>query len=223
MQTHVEAGDIICLQEVSREWYSRLCVFFEKARYFVQFAGYGSAGSGHMGVLVAWKVCDFRLMESSIVRVGDTLTDEDVPLDLRTASLAPAQTIYGRLSAMYHWIRREEAPVEPVSVIDAAKARDNCALFVCLRPSRGQEGVPACFWVATYHMPCVYGSREKEAIAWAHVTGIRRLCVDRMHLQLPGEPTIPLILAGDFNSAPSSVAYDMLTTRGNADGLNLTR
>ena len=225
LKTHVEARDIICLQEVNREWYSRLCVFFENSRYFVQFSGYGSARTGYMGVLVAWNTNDFSLTDSSIVRIGDALTDEDVPPDLREASPVPQQfqSVYDRLRALYYWIRREDAPKEPKSVIKAAMERDNCAVFVCLRPTRNQAGVPALFWVGTYHMPCVYGSRKKEAVAWAHVKGIRRLCVECMHLRWPGAATIPLILAGDFNCTPSSVAYDMMTTRDTPDGLKFTR
>jgi len=68
-------------------------------------------------------------------------------------------------------------------------------LQLCDRPS-GEE-----FWVANYHMPCKYQNPQ------AMVT-FAALAAQRVQTVSAGDP---FIFAGDFNFAPSSSMYSLLT------------
>lgn len=225
LRRYTDRWAIICLQEVSRDWYTKLCVFFAEVGYLCHFTGYGTDWDGYMGVLIAWPIREFILVEAVTSRIGDTLTDGDVPPDLRTPRPAAGlvKSLISRMASLYKWITTGRAPAKNKSVIDDAKGRDNCATFVRLQPAYKRTDIPACFWVGVYHMPCVYGSREKEAVAWAHIHGIRRLCERLMRVRESDGRRIPLILAGDFNMTPSSSAYGLLREVNNVSGLTMKR
>ena len=45
---------MICLQELSRNWYAELVPFFDSREYILVFASYHNEASGYMGVAMAW-------------------------------------------------------------------------------------------------------------------------------------------------------------------------
>lgn len=209
LMAEMEDHCVICLQEVSREWHDALRTLFSGQGYDMHFVGYGTSWDGHMGVLVAWSREKYALETTRSHRVGDSVRAEDVPSECK---LAPTTSVLGggswlvkRAASFIDWATGKP-PV--YDVLAEAKKRDNCALFVRLRclGSRSTTGVPNRFWVGTYHMPCVFGSREKEAVAELHAMAIKRISVS---LHTPGY-ALPLVLLGDFNTQPDSVAYNTL-------------
>src|SRR5689334_18933451 len=54
LSTKLDNLQIICLQELTVTWYSKLIPLFSQKQYQVQFVAYGIPKQGHMGILIAW-------------------------------------------------------------------------------------------------------------------------------------------------------------------------
>ena len=61
------------------------------------------------------------------------------------------------------------------------------------------------FWVATYHMPCVYYAPQVMTL---HVVALLKFL---QKLRTQGTQRTPLIFAGDFNLKPYNSGYTLLT------------
>jgi len=92
-----------------------------------------------------------------------------------------------------------DPPLDPWA--EAAR-RNNRLILAALSPLDG--GGPA-FCVATYHMPCLFGSTEKMQIMNIHAS----LAVKKLTSFADGRPCV---LMGDFNVLPESSTYRLLTS-----------
>ncbi len=128
---------VICLQEVSHEWYGRLCAHFARRDYFVVSSNYSSKFTGFMGVLVAApREC--------------YLVDTFVQCVATTKKTKPPPT---RVSVCESGRRRLYELVYGPGEMDSwkyAMTRSNAVVGVVLRIN-GNHAV-----VATYHMPCAF-------------------------------------------------------------------
>jgi len=83
----------------------------------------------------------------------------------------------------------------------ALAARPNRLLLLAFRePETSRE-----FTIATYHMPCLFGSTEKRAAVVIHTATALRILEEFSKDR-------PRIFCGDFNFAPSAGAYQLVTT-----------
>lgn len=191
---------IICLQEISQAWAGPLYAFFQQRGYHLVTAAYGDADNGYMGVGLAWPTDRYEAVEVAIQRLADT---RPWPLPATPNLVIQAsRCAMDRLTSAWRQTLRLlgvniQPPYDPWA---AAQGRSNTLIMACLR-SRQR---PAAFHVATYHMPCLYGSAKKRQTMLIHAS---------LALQyVQGKAgDAPYIIAGDFNFMPSSSAYRLLT------------
>ena len=198
----VEIGQraILCLQEVSQCWAGPLHAFFQQRRYHFATALYGGAHTGYMGVGLAWPTEIYEAVQVDIKRMADA----------RRWPSAPPPSVWRRVSRQAMagladlWrqglrLAGVDAP-EPFDPWAAAQARANEIICACLRRREDQ----AAFCVATYHMPCLYGSAKRRQTMMIHAS------LAAQYIQAFAAAR-PYILAGDFNMLPGSSAYRLLT------------
>lgn len=73
LATEMEAGAVLCLQEVSRKWGAKLVPFFEEYGYAYAAAMYGHDFNGYMGQCLAWPRRVFSVEEVDTSRISDTV------------------------------------------------------------------------------------------------------------------------------------------------------
>lgn len=198
LQPHIEAGAIICLQEVSRAaWAEPLRDFFHKSDYEWHFSAYGRAFNGHMGVALAYP------RRYTATRVETLRVADHKPWP------APAQ---GLLARMWHAVsgllgqRLCGGGRGQADAWTAAQARENVMIHVQLAPTApdgagADAGAPQPrFCVGTYHMPCAF---REPAVMTIHAA----LAAQAFHALSAG---LPGVLAGDFNFQPDSACYSLL-------------
>ena len=81
-----------------------------------------------------------------------------------------------------------------------AKRKHNVLVTATLREKGGDA-----FCVSTYHMPCLFGSVEKEQVMVIHSV----LAAERAKRVAAGRP---YVLCGDFNVKPYDASYKLLTS-----------
>lgn len=223
---HVEAGAIICLQEVSRKWAGRLHTLFASSDYVFTVSHYGRRFNGYMGVGLAYPRRDFALQEQHTVVVAEqkewprppapgllgrawgaaTAIPRGVATGLCTgltaatpsflASAASAAASKCGCRRVASVFASEETPWE------MAERRSNTLVFARLRHRvSGQR-----FAIGTYHMPCKF---QVPAMMVIHAA-----LVSQTMQRLSGDD--PHVLAGDFNFKPHSQhldpCYSLMTT-----------
>ena len=72
LQTETQRGAVICVQEVSRDWASKLHPFFAQQGYHFIVDTYSEQKSGYMGVGIAIPTARYDLVHCDIRRVADT-------------------------------------------------------------------------------------------------------------------------------------------------------
>mmetsp|Transcript_11666 Transcript_11666/g.34961 ORF Transcript_11666/g.34961 Transcript_11666/m.34961 type:complete len:211 (+) Transcript_11666:83-715(+) len=92
---------------------------------------------------------------------------------------------------------RDKPPLDPWA---ESVRRFNVLVMAELRDIRTSSS----FAVATYHMPCLFGSLEKEQVMYVHAAAAAKLTKDFA-------AGLPFVFAGDFNIKPHDPAYAMLT------------
>jgi len=71
LESEIEQGAVVCLQEVSSKWASRLLPFFASKQYMYVHQGYGNFfGQDSMGVGVAYAMSTFELVDTRLSRVA---------------------------------------------------------------------------------------------------------------------------------------------------------
>jgi 2',5'-phosphodiesterase len=191
---------IVCLQEVSQCWAGPLHAFFQQRRYHFVTALYGGAHTGYMGVGLAWPTEMYEAVQVDIKRMADS---RRWPSSLNPpAWIQASRWALANLTGLWRRGLRlagVDAP-EPFDPWAAARARSNEIICVCLCRREDQ----ATFCVATYHMPCLYGSAKKRRTMMIHASlaaqYMQAFAADR-----------PYILTGDFNMLPESSTYRLLT------------
>lgn len=175
LDAELSPSTVVCLQEVSRDWAGKLHVFFAARDYQFATSLYGHRFNGYMGVGLAWPT-SLKLKRLQAQRLSDLVREK------------PREpSVWSRIQAL--WKQPE------YDVWFEALKRSNtllCADF-------------GNFCVACYHMPCVFGSVEKERLMTIHAT----LAANTLHQFANGAP---YVLAGDFNIKPPDASYHLLTT-----------
>ena len=182
LERETQQQAVICLQEVSQDWLGPLSVFFASKGYTLTSALYGYRKNNYMGVAIAWpNALELKRLEHK--RLADLLPEvprkEDPPF----------------LTALWH---RLFPPEKPFDVAAESARRYNVVIFAEFAKNK----IP--FTVATYHMPCLFGSVAKEQVMVVHAAKLAHLVHDFANDN-------PYVLAGDFNIKPKDPCYDMLT------------
>lgn len=201
LEESVREGRIIALQEVDLEWAGKLHALFAENGYSVVFAQYGSAFSGYMGVMLAWPIHEYEVVDVEICKVSDTAAKELWPKEVRRA---PEH--YGFLTGLE--LYKELGVKVPKSEYhfdewDTARKRQNEAVLARFRHRQSEQP----FVVSTYHMPCMFGSPAKRRIVHIHT----RLLLNRLSAFAKGDP---IVLMGDFNVKPSEACYCLAQSGG---------
>eukprot|EP00658_Telonema_sp_P-2_P021684 TRINITY_DN18648_c0_g1_i1.p1 TRINITY_DN18648_c0_g1~~TRINITY_DN18648_c0_g1_i1.p1 ORF type:complete len:357 (-),score=65.68 TRINITY_DN18648_c0_g1_i1:226-1296(-) len=201
IRQEMASGSVICLQEVSRKWAGRLLTEFDREGYTFLTHGYGRSFNDYMGSAIAWPRAKFQTEEAEIMRVSDTT--EDWP----AVASAQAPKI-GMVESAWAWVTGQKLrpPVEPWSL---AKNRQNCAILVKLKPKNDPQGGEFC--VATYHMPCLFGSDEKCQTMVVHVALLMQ------HVQRWAQGSA-YVVAGDFNLKPHDSTYQLISSGSLPEG-----
>lgn len=189
LDLEVEAGGIVCLQEVSTNWAGQLHAYFSEKGYYMMHMGYGNKFDGYMGVAIAFPTAKYRLQKARIERTADL---RPWPRSQGKPGLR-ARIKESVVSAWRNW-RGLKRPVDPIW--DAKKRANQ---MVMARLEDRESG--AAFCVATFHMPCQFR---------VPVVMVTHMALAMRELQLAAGAA-PLVFCGDFNVKPGDAAYRLAT------------
>ena len=196
LQKEIDAGAVICLQEVSQRWSGELHAFFAANGYQFSTGLYGNKFNGYMGVAVAWPSKTYDLVGVDTCRVADTIVEG--PWE-RGPKPGRVRKFLDRLGKARRAIT-DPPGRPPFETWREASRKHNLLVTATLKPTDGSGQ----FCVASYHMPCLFGSVEKERVMVIHST----LAAKRVAAVAKGAP---YVLAGDFNVKPYDASYALLT------------
>ncbi len=200
LDAEIRQHAIICLQEISQRWAGPLHAFFQQRQYHFVTALYGGPWNGYMGVGLAWPTALYEAVHVDIKRLVDSRLWPSCPQPTLLV-WAARKAATGLADLWRRGVRlvgvETDAPFDPWAV---AQERSNELIFtrLCHRHDR------SAFCVATYHMPCLYGSAKKRQTMLIHASlaaqYVQALASDHAY-----------VLAGDFNCVPGSSTYRRLT------------
>ncbi|KAK3266159.1 hypothetical protein CYMTET_25197 [Cymbomonas tetramitiformis] len=191
LRPEMEAGSVVCLQEVSMRWASRLHEFFLANGYVFIHHGYGGNFDGYMGAGIAFPQRKFELRSTRIERLADTKYWPKRPRE------APPTTLQ-RLAQFWHEAWHGTGPPPPPDPWKDAKRRQNFLVYMRLEHL---ESPGLTFAVATYHMPCQFRIPAVMVIhAALALQMVQKLARDD-----------PLIFCGDMNFKPGDSPYRLVT------------
>lgn len=183
LQTLMINDVIICLQELSEYWLSKLQVFANDNDYVLIARNYDHQYSDYMGVAILYPN-KFKLNNCQMIRPSKLISkfitsdiEENVPVDGIWGYLGYTKTI------KKEWYSK-------------LITRNNVIIVIELTLPDGKN-----ITVANYHAPCVWKSIESTCVIAA--------CVVKIFNESKADH---LFLAGDFNIRPDSIAYQVLTT-----------
>lgn len=201
LEEQMAQGAVICLQEVSRKWSGKLVPLFQRNGYMHASSLTGNKWNGYMGQVLAWPSARYAALDVECVSLPDTVTWPEPEQEAPKPGLAQLKT----------WLKPIPKPnsnsglvqrlLEKRPVYDPwadAKRRQNGVVIATLKDIQTSK----TFTVATYHMPCLFGSDEKCKVMTIHVGLLFQ------HAQHFAKG--PLIIAGDFNIKPDSAQYSYI-------------
>ena len=194
LELETQQDAVICLQEVSRAWCGPLQVFFLERGYEFSSSLYGNKFNDYMGIALAWPK-NMKLKRLEQKRVGDEFPEAPRPEKKQQES-----TLSSVVSSIASFLS-SAAPMKeerPFDLWQEIQRRYNTILLAQFEV-KGKS-----FALATYHMPCLFGSLEKEQVMIVHAATAAKMTRDFAD-------GLPFILAGDFNIKPPDAAYKMLT------------
>eukprot|EP00397_Hematodinium_sp_SG-2012_P056232 GEMP01069215.1.p1 GENE.GEMP01069215.1~~GEMP01069215.1.p1 ORF type:complete len:329 (-),score=41.54 GEMP01069215.1:183-1169(-) len=178
LELQVMARAIVCLQEISLQWTGPLTQFFHNNDYHFIYSNYGRRFSDYMGIGIAYPQT-FKTVDVKLETIYDPQQKEEKPSLIR--SLLQLVTT---------------APEDPWKLA----LRQNRIVMVSLEEPESKQ----TFTIATYHMPCLFGSEERRAAVSVHTAytlkAIEEFCAGQ-----------PRVFCGDFNFSPSAAAYGLVT------------
>lgn len=184
---------IICIQELSEEWLTRLLVLFNSFDYTFIY------DSGYLGVGIAFPR-KYRLDAMNIVCVGDELRKQCKPFKKNRGCLANI------LDWFASW-RKKEIKDNWQLACD----RKNRYVRVTLSDEKDQQ-----FDVYTYHMPCAFTNKDLMYIqASGLFTLVNREANYRPYIlagdfnSKPGEEVYNMITMGVTRDIPSTYFYQV--------------
>jgi mRNA deadenylase 3'-5' endonuclease subunit Ccr4 len=175
---------VICLQELSLAMLPKLELFFRRLNYTFFHNLYGSRHNDYMGVGMAIPTT-MQFTAINIIKVGDYLRSVSKP--------------YEKNSNLFTWYRyiMSKFVQPPSDPWVTAMTRSNT--LICLQVMIDGKSL----WIGTYHMPCLFKEPNVMAIHGSIVK-------DLMFQMVAGQD---FILAGDFNTKPEDVCYQVLTEK----------
>lgn len=186
---------IICLQEVSRDWSGVFQLLCDNNDYHFIKSLYGYSKNGYMGIAIAYPK-KYKLLDLSIRRISEFIEFEE-----KSKSMCKEITDFFKEFLV---IKEPSVPI-----FEIAKNRFNTAIALKLQIRDNDDSRP--FWIVNYHMPCVWRHPEVMIL---HITYlkmfVKKMCENNKY---------DCILAGDFNSQPDSLQYEILTN-SSVVGLN---
>jgi mRNA deadenylase 3'-5' endonuclease subunit Ccr4 len=201
LQAKIDTGSVICLQEVSMPWASKLHTYFVSKGYYFISCHYGKKFNGIMGVAIAIPLHKYEILDVEIPTVSYTkwLPRAQAPGFMDKVSSA----VLGALKYVKLYTPPRENPwVE-------ALWRNNQMIMVRLRPQSTssldgnvKEVQQKSFVVGTYHMPCMFQVPQVMVIHSA----LSAQCIEKF------AKDDPYMYVGDFNIKPDSSMYTLLTT-----------
>lgn len=192
-------SSILCLQEVSRSsMMSELRLFLESQNYGMVEAYYGTKWNGYMGVVVAYPRKWYTLEDLAVQNIADTMYQPRVTKSVmrRVWDFVVFWSLwFGSLLSKRVQSFKGDYYFDDFA---QAKRRFNCLAMAQLKDKNSEE----LFWVGTYHMPCAF---KHPGVMKLHVSHLLKF-IDELCEE-------PFILAGDFNSMPGSVVYQLLSSK----------
>ena len=205
LDAEVAKGAVVCLQEVSRDWSGELHAYFAEKGYQFSTGLYGTRFNGYMGVAVAWPSGKYDVLGIDACRIADTIAEP--PRERRAKEAKPNFVVRAWRSLKRRAGHVATAATEPLprgrppfDTWNEAKRKHNVLVTATLREKGGDA-----FCVSTYHMPCLFGSVEKEQVMVIHSV----LAAERAKRVAAGRP---YVLCGDFNVKPYDASYKLLTS-----------
>jgi len=190
LQREIENGAIINLQEISHTFAGPLHSLFQNSSYYCATALYGSKFSNYMGVGIAWPD-KYKALDVKIQRLADV--SKDWPKTQKKRDNAVVAWLLAPLRFL--WPAKKE-----FSAWEVASNRHNQLVAVKLQDKQTGD----VFWVATYHMPCLFGTPQKRSVMQMHASLYTSYVAD-----IAGGD--PFVITGDFNIQPGSSTYQLLT------------
>ena len=199
LRPHIDAGAVLCLQELSDVWVGALVPYFEERGYTLVSGRYGRKFNGYMGVALAWPTARFESEAVDISRAADTVAPWPAAPE-KAGGGGVLGSIQSRWRRLVRWAKGAKPPLEPWT---EAERRQNVLVSAKLRCKRSGR----LFAVTTYHMPCLFGSDKKCQVMTIHAAIAAR------HAKTFANG-VPYVLAGDFNFKPDSAQYALVTNGG---------
>jgi mRNA deadenylase 3'-5' endonuclease subunit Ccr4 len=177
---------IICLQEVTRDWSGVFQLLCDNNDYNFVKSLYGHPKNGYMGIVIAYPK-KYKLVDLSIRRISEFINYE-------VKKKSYCRELIDSVSE-FLTIKDIEDPI-----FDIAKNRYNTAIALKLQSKENENSRP--FWIVNYHMPCVWRHPEVMIL---HVTYLKKF-IEKISTWGCDD----CIVAGDFNSKPDSIQYEIL-------------
>lgn len=190
--------------------------FFHSNNYDFIYTCYGNKIFNNFGIAIAFPTLHYNLIDGNISKVCDTKhfysssekNDDNISNlnDLNSIVIDPIQNIdnTSNLNEISSLGLDRESSIS--SIWSDVNNRPNEMITIQLEPkssslnSSNSSNQP--FYIATYHMPCVYYNPAIMAIHCSLATQqLQRLA-----------KSSPYIFAGDFNITPNDILYQLLTT-----------
>ena len=223
IDAELEKSSIVCLQEVSHDWAGKFHAHFSNQGYHLVTGLYGKKFNGYMGVAVAFKTADYKVLNVDISRLADK-REEGWPRKPeekdRNAVTKFASNLYGfgttttRSFLALFGLVEAKPKYPPQDAWDMAQNRFNQLVTVTLECKTTQKQ----FAVGCYHMPCAYYAPmvmtiHTDLAAW-HVQKLASIQTGENDSAAAATTTstMPYILAGDWNIKPDGSSYRLLTT-----------
>lgn len=193
LEDKIKKGYVLCLQEVSLDWYSLLIPFFWDNCYFCINDNYGSIDSGHMGVLIAIPP-RLKILKSSIIKPGEEL--------FKLTQTKKPKRNKNRQSVKTHKKKKNRKIQHKRDDWSYTISKSNGSIFVKLQDNFGN-----IFCIATYHMPCVF---DQTTVIGSHST----MLIQKLYELSDGSP---FVFTGDFNTVPNNEIYQTITNATNKE------
>ena len=156
------------------------------------------------GVALAWPQDKYDLVTIDCARLSDDVQEAKQKWEKReeiTGIRKLASNLKTRLknvvSALTSSLEYERPPFDGWK---EARKKHNVLVTATLQPKKGGDA----FCVGTYHMPCLFGSVDKERVMVIHAS----LAAARVKKVADGKR---YVLCGDFNIKPYDACYQLLT------------
>ena len=212
LQEQIDAGAIICLQEVSHTWAGELHSFLSSQGYYLITAHYGRKFNGYMGTALCFPLHKYELLDTGICRVSDGLEWKQLepipeshlggPEDLGPVQSMQNMGMVERKENVQLSIRLRERNDSLDCSTDGSLVADY-SLTQTSPEAKASHIASDEFCVSTYHMPC--------AFRFPHVMTCHAALSVQAAATFAGKDT-PFVLAGDFNFDPSSSSYALVTS-----------